>query len=184
MEKDKQMLILVDDDGKKTGHARRDECHKGKGLRHLAFVVLLTSQKEFLIQKRKHELFDGLWDVSCTSHPMVVERDVAFGRIYEDETLEEAAEKCMQRELGITSSLRKIGHFNYFADHGENCENEHCIIFVGKLAEDPKPNLDEIYELRWISLAELAEEIESDPDKFTPWLKHSVDVMTKNLSHL
>ena len=184
MNKDSQTLILVDDEGNKIGHANRLECHTGLGKRHLAFVVLLTSRTEFLIQKRKHDIFDGLWDVSCTSHPTVIERDDAISTIYEDETIEEAAEKCMKRELGVTATLRKAGAFNYFAQDGNHCENEHCIILIGKINQDPKPNPDEIYETRWISLAELVEEIEQNPNNFTPWLKHSIEIMTKDLSHL
>ena len=176
MDKDKQILILVDDEGNKIGHENRLVCHAGKGKRHLAFVVLLTSRSEFLIQKRKHKLFDGLWDVSCTSHPVHIDG--------KDEKIEEAAKKCMQRELGITTDMKNIGAFNYFAQHGEFCENEHCAILIGKIKEDPRPNQNEIYEVRWISLAELVEEIETYPENFTPWIKHTVDFLKGNVSHL
>ncbi len=174
--KDFQKLILVDSEGNKIQHESRIVCHTGKGKRHLAFVVLLTTRNQFLIQKRKHKLFEGLWDVSCTSHVININGI--------DETIEEAADRCMKHELGITTNVKKIGTFNYFAQDGDHCENEHCVVLIGNIKDDPEPNPNEIYELDYVSLVDLVERIESNPEEFTPWLKHTVDLLKENVSHL
>ncbi|MBI4895427.1 MAG: NUDIX domain-containing protein [Candidatus Aenigmarchaeota archaeon] len=183
-DKDSETLILVDDEGNKIGHENRVVCHTGKGKRHLAFVVLLTTRNQFLIQKRKHKIFDGLWDVSCTSHPIALELEKGLATIYEDETTEEAAQKCMKYELGVTTHLKKIGAFNYFAQDGDHCENEHCVVLIGNIKDDPEPNPEEIYEIDYISLVDIVYRIESNPEEFTPWLKHTVDLLKQNVSHL
>ena len=90
----------------------------------------------------------------------------------------------MKHELGITTNIKKIGSFNYFAQFGDMCENEHCVVLIGNLKNDPTPNPDEIYELDYISLAELVERIEQNPEDFTPWLKHTIDFLKQNVSHL
>lgn|SRR3989338_4255279 len=171
MEKSKQVLILVDETGRKKGHASRLECHTGKGKKHLAFVVFLKNdQGKFLIQKRRHELWDNFWDVSATSHP-----EHLNGR---DETLEEAAEKCLERELGVSAETENVGFFDYYAEHpGNKCENEHCAVLVGMLEKEVTPNPSEVYEVKWALLGEIEKEINENGKEFTPWIKHTLKLL-------
>ncbi len=63
--KESQTLIVVDDNDEIIQHASRSLCHRGNGLRHRGVAIWLhNSQAEMLLQKRKHELFDQLWDLA------------------------------------------------------------------------------------------------------------------------
>ena len=167
-----QVLILVDKENNKLGYAPRSVCHSGDGKMHRAFVVMLQNDRgKFLLQKRRHALWDGFWDVSATSHTLHLEG--------KDETYEEAAQRCLMKELNMRAeSFKNLGAFVYFAKRGENCENEHCSVLIARTNSTPKPNPEEVYELEWTCLEMLIMEIHENPKKFTPWLVETVKLLS------
>jgi isopentenyl-diphosphate delta-isomerase len=66
----KELLILVDDNDNEKGLDTKENCHKGNGLRHRAFGILLFEGERLLLQKRssKKLLWPGYWDLSIASH--------------------------------------------------------------------------------------------------------------------
>lgn len=156
-------LVLVDDNNKKVGYGTYEECHAGNGVHHRAFVTLIfDKENKVLIQKRKHRLFDGLWDLTAISHPLHVN-----GR---DESYQEASDRALLKEMGISSvEVQKIGAFNYFAKDGKNCENEHCAVLVGNFDGRFKPNKNEVYEAKKVKLADFIADVQKNPKKYTPW---------------
>jgi len=121
---DKQIILAVDEDGKFSGeYIPKEVGHTGEGKRHLAITVLLYNNKgQVLLQKRKHKIFDNIWDITGATHPLHADAG--------DESLEEATRRCLKIEWGIREirKIRVIGSFNYFAKYGKYCENEHCAI--------------------------------------------------------
>jgi isopentenyl-diphosphate delta-isomerase type 1 len=85
-----EWLVLVDDNDRELGLDTRENCHKGNGRRHRAFVVFLFKDGKMLLQRRsmKKKLWPGYWDVSVTSH------------VYKGETYENAGIRRSQQELG------------------------------------------------------------------------------------
>jgi len=167
-----QMLILVDNNDKFLGYAPRTICHTGKGKRHRAFVIAIyNKEKKLLLQKRKHHVFDGLWDLTAASHPLKLKNKV--------ETYNEAGNRCLKTEWNIRANLRKIGSFNYFSKDEEKCENEHCALLIGKLDGNPQANPDHAYDHRWVSLEELLKEVKQSPNRYTPWLMKSIPMLKK-----
>lgn len=164
------MLLLVDDSDTFSGkYAKRGECHFGNGLHHRAFVVVIQNKKgEILLQKRKHKLWDGYWDVSSISHVLHLEDY--------DETYEEAGNRSLSVEMGIPKTqLQKVGGFNYFAKFGKNCENEYCAILLGDYDGKVKPNSDVVYEYAWVSREEFIKDVLSQKEKkYTPWAIYTV----------
>lgn len=156
-------LVLVDDNNKKVGYGTYEECHAGNGVHHRAFVTLLfDKENKILIQKRKHRLFDGLWDLTAISHPLHVNG--------QDESYQEASDRALLKEMGISSvEVQKIGAFNYFAKDGKNCENEHCAVLVGNFDGRFKPNKNEVYEAKKVKLADFIADVQKNPKKYTPW---------------
>ena len=66
-----QTLIVVDDEDNVVHYASRSDCHSGDGLLHRGVAILLHNSKaEVLLQKRKHDLFDNLWDLTGATHPL------------------------------------------------------------------------------------------------------------------
>jgi isopentenyl-diphosphate delta-isomerase len=169
-----QTLILVDNKDRILGYAPRSVCHTGKGLRHRAFVVALyNSEGEVLLQRRKHAIFSNLWDLAGASHPLRIR-----GR---NESYAEAAARCVRDEFGVKGiALRKIGAFNYFAQQGKKCENEHCALIVGKYDGKVKLNPKVAYGFRWASLHETLTEIRRKPRSFVMWARLGAKLLQKH----
>ena len=106
-------VVLVDRQDREIGYSDLESSHQGKGKRHRAFVTLLfDSKNRVLLQRRKHKLFDGLWDFTAISHPIRIN-----GRT---ESYQQASDRALKKEMGIGHvSIKKNGGFNYFAKDGE-----------------------------------------------------------------
>lgn len=165
-ERKEQILITVDKDGNRIGQASREECHKGEGKPHLAFMafVLNKDNKIILTQRSgKKSLWTGFWDASVVSHVLA------------GETPEAAARRRGREELGIETDFMDLGAFYYHANYNGNSENEYCHVLIGKTNEKIYYNPIEIEEIRPIGKYELRKEIKVNPQIYTPWLKIAVD---------
>ncbi len=171
-----QIILAVDDNGKFLEYIPKEEGHKGVGRRHLAIAVLLHNSKgQVLLQKRKHQIFDNIWDITGATHPLHRENG-------SDESLEEATWRCLEEEWGIREigEIREIGVFNYFAQYGEYCENEHCHLLVGEYNGEVHLNPEAGYEYKWMNKTDFLKDIAANPDNYTPWAVESVRVLEKN----
>ncbi len=169
----KQIILACDEDGKFNGeYIPKEVGHTGQGRRHLAITVLVHNSKgEVLLQKRKHKVFDGIWDITGATHHLHREDGT-------DETSEDATKRCLRVEYDIEAvELEDLGGFNYFAQDGDNCENEHCIMMLGKYDGEVKLNPDVGYEYKWMNKNEFLAEIETNPDKYSQWAKEGVKVL-------
>ena len=126
-----EWLVLVDDNDKELGLDTRENCHKGMGRRHRAFVVFLYDKEgRMLLQRRsmKKKLWPAYWDVSVTSH------------VYKGETYEEAGIRRSKQELNVdVKKLDRKLDYTYWAKFGDYCENEFCVLLTGKLEGPAKP---------------------------------------------
>jgi isopentenyl-diphosphate delta-isomerase len=173
-----EMLIVVDDEDRFLRHAPREECHRGDGLQHRAVLLLLhDARRRLLLQRRRHNLFDGLWDLAGATHPRHM-----GGR---DESYEEAAARCLQAEWRTEAPLRSVLAFRYFARDGDRCENEYCVLLAGETDPDVAPHLGHAYAHRWITWHQLGRELSSTPQGFTPWLRSAIaELRPEHLPHL
>lgn len=177
----KQIIIVCDDKGNPTGQfVPKEVGHTGEGRHHLAITVLLiNSQKEVLLQKRKHKRFDGLWDLTGATDLYHIKD--------KNETFEEATLRCLKREYGINQveNLKNLGGFNYFAPYttvqGDFCENEFCAMMTALYDGEVKMNTDSGYSCKWVSKQDFLNDIESNPQNYTPWAIEGVKVL-KNLT--
>ncbi len=159
-----QTILACDDQGNFLEYIPKDIGHTGQGRRHLAITVLLQNSKgQVLLQKRKHKIFDNIWDLTGATHPLHQDQG--------DETLEEATQRCLKTEWGIgeIGEIRVIGSFNYFAKYGEFCENEHCAILVGEYNGPINLNPEAGYEYKWMDKNEFLQDLEQNPENYTSW---------------
>lgn len=171
-------IIICDNFGHPTGeYVEKEEGHTGLGKHHLAITVLLINSKgQVLLQKRKHQRFDKLWDLTGATDLYHLED----GR---DETFEEATLRCLKNEYGIekVGSLKNLGGFNYFAPYqtvqGEFCENEYCVLMVGEYEGEVKMNPDVGYEYKWVDKGEFLKDIQANLQNYTPWAKEAVKLL-------
>ena len=163
-----EMMILVDDSDNPLGTASREECHKGKGKRHRAFVVFIFNKSKVLLQFRsKSKLGGSRWDVTATSH------------VRKGETYDAAAERCIKHELDISTSFQKIGAFTYTETYDGYSENEYCAVLVGKYDGKVTPNKSEIEKLKYSTIDEIKRDVAKNPAAYTKWFRGSFKILSK-----
>lgn len=140
------------------------EVHQ-RGLRHKAVSVFVLSGSAVLIQRRAMAKYHtpGLWANTCCTHP----------RWSEDALT--CAQRRLREELGITGVAPVFAEqVEYRADVGKGLtEHELVDIFVAQATPELRvdPNPDEVMEVRWVGLDDLAAQILRNPDAYTPWLR-------------
>ena len=171
---DSQIISAVDDQGNFLRYISKEEGHAGEGIHHLAITVFVFNYKgEVLLKKRKHKVFDNIWDNTASTHQLHLEDH--------DETDEEATLRALKREYRIKNiELRNLGGFNYCQRIGELCENEHCAILVGTYDGKLDLNPEVGYGYKWMDRKKFLEDIEKDPDQYTAWAKEAVKVLKKS----
>ncbi len=66
-----QTILAVDDSGNFLEYIPKETGHTGAGQRHLAITVLIYNSKgQVLLQRRKHQIFDNIWDFTGATHPL------------------------------------------------------------------------------------------------------------------
>jgi len=170
---DGQIILACDDDGNFLEYIPKEVGHTGKGKRHIAIAVLLYNNKgEVLLQKRKHKIFDDIWDVTGATHPLHKKDGT-------DETTEEATWRCLEVEYGIKKQipLKNYGFFNYYAEYCKLCENEHCAMLVGEYNDEFNLNSKVGYGYKWIDKEEFLKEIGEPPQNYSPWAVEGVKLL-------
>lgn len=169
-----QTILAVDDQGNFQGeYIPKEVGHTGKGKRHLAITVLLYNNKnQVLLQKRKHKVFDNIWDITGATHPL-------HNSDGTDETLEQSTWRCLDREYNIKEKipLKNQGFFDYFAQYGQVCENEHCAILIGEWNGKIDLNPEVGYDFQWMDKNQFLTDIEKNPDKYSKWALEAVSVL-------
>ena len=71
----KQLFILeVDKNDNPIKKIERWQAHK-EGVLHRGFTTILKYKNSFILQIRKHPVFDGFFDLSFSSHPVFIMTD-------------------------------------------------------------------------------------------------------------
>ncbi len=157
-----EMVILVDPHDRQIGVEEKMKAHR-EGRLHRAFSVFVFNEKsEMLLQKRAPQKYHsgGLWTNACCSHPRP------------DETVEQAAVRRLQEEMGFVCELKKASHFIYKAElDGGLIEHEFDHVFIGNYDGKVCPNSDEVADYRWFSIQKIKHELEHFPEKYTAWFR-------------
>lgn len=86
--------------------------------------------------------------------------------------MEDAVQRRLEQELGLTCPLHMLYKFQYqasFADLGS--ENELCWVYLG-LCDDPvRANRNEIDDWRFVTPSALDAEMSERSQDFTPWFR-------------
>ncbi len=157
-------ISLVNTEGRVIGEIEKLEAHE-KGLLHKAFSIFIFNQEgDLLLQKRDVEKYHsgGLWTNTCCSHP----------RFNEDLNL--AIHKRLIEEMGFDiKDLKEVYSFIYNVKLTNGLtEHEYDHVFVGKYNNEIiNPNADEVCDYKWVSMDWLKQDIISNPEDYTEWLK-------------
>ncbi len=140
------------------------EVHQ-RGLRHKAVSVFVTAGDHILMQQRALGKYHtpGLWANSCCTHPKW------------NEAADICARRRLQEELGISGlSMVPVGQVEYRAKVGRGLiEHEVVDVFLAVAGSRPpvRPDVAEIADTCWMTLAELDAAVLAAPERFTPWLR-------------
>jgi len=170
LEKDASMsmekIIIVDRKDRQIGTGEKLDVHR-KGRLHRAFsIFIFNPEGETLLQRRAAGKYHsaGLWTNTCCSHPR------------EGEKLEEAVHRRLRQEMGFDCALKEIFSFIYKVKFGNGLyEHEFDHVFVGSFEGKPAPDPEEADGWKWVSLEELKADIKRSPEKYTYWLRASLD---------
>ena len=157
-----EKVILVDKNDNQVGLMSKLEAHE-KGVLHRAFSIFIFNSKyELLLQKRASSKYHsgGLWTNTCCSHPR------------EGEDTLDAANRRLDEEMGIKTSLRKVYDFIYKAElDNQLTEHEFDHVFYGVCDNDPILNKDEAEDFKWVDMETLNNDIIKNEDNYTVWFK-------------
>lgn len=170
--KQKQMIARVDRKGNILGQIERWEAHK-KGILHKGFTLAILYNGSFLLQHRKHPLFDGVFDLTSSSH-----QDYSNGEL---EDTVQAAKKCLSREWKLKPSDIS-GHFKFkgtiyykAADpKSKFTEHEICDLVEVRLKRIPEPNYEVAYGYSLVTKKELLDKKSRIYPLLAPWVKKMI----------
>lgn len=165
-----EYIILVDQQDQEIGLAEKLIAHQQK-LLHRAFSIFIFRNQQLLLQQRGLDKYHcaGLWTNTCCSHPRPNESIIAAGK------------RRLKEELnmdGHNIHLKNVGWFHYQAQFANGLtENEIDHVLVGSLDHETDitftPNHEEIHALKWMNVNELEEELQHNPQQFTPWFERA-----------
>jgi len=155
-----EQVILVNEQDEVLGVMEKMEAHE-KALLHRAFSVFVFNEKgELLLQKRAITKYHsgGLWTNTCCSHPRP------------GESIEEAALRRLNEEMGFVTDLSKAFSFIYNASFSNGLtEHEFDHVFTGIYSGAIHINREEVETYVFRSLQEIASLLEQEPESFTAW---------------
>ncbi|MCX8470581.1 MAG: isopentenyl-diphosphate Delta-isomerase [Chitinophagaceae bacterium] len=169
-----QLMILVNEQDEQIGLMPKMQTHE-LGILHRAFsIFLFTEDGQMILQKRATQKYHspGLWTNACCSHPM------------QNETIEDAAKRRLQEELGIAIPLQYAFHFIYKANMGNGLtEHEFDHVFIGHFHHHIEFNTEEVAAIKIISLPELEIDMENNPNDYTVWFKIAYPQLKQWMNH-
>ena len=167
--KKKMMIARVDKQGNILGQIEKWEAHR-KGILHKAFTVAIIYKDKLLVQHRKHPVFNGVLDVTSSSH-----------QVYENGKLQDTIKATfltLKREWNIEKKdlvkpLVNEGAVYYKAKdkYSEFTEHEVCDLVVAEIKTLKEPNFDFAYGYSLVSKKELSNTSSRLYQNLATWVK-------------
>ena len=155
-------VILVNENDEQVGKMPKLEAHE-KAVLHRAFsIFILNDKNEVMLQQRAAHKYHSplLWTNTCCSHQRVGESNIQAGT------------RRLQEEMGFVTDIKELFHFIYKApfDNGLT-EHELDHVMIGYSNQEPLINEDEVASWKWMSTADIKNDIRNSPELYTEWFK-------------
>ena len=167
-----ELVVLVDDNGRPIGTAKKSQVHTANTPLHLAFsCYIFNTRGEFLLTQRAHskKVWPGVWTNSVCGH------------LLPGEAPESAIARRASFELGL-NGLSKLTvvlpDYRYKTPpHNGIIENEICPVYVAQTASKPQPNPSEVEAYRWLAWKSVQTEIAKQPEVYSWWFKDQLGLL-------
>jgi len=168
-----EKVILVNESDEQIGVMPKLEAHE-KALLHRAFSVFIFNDKnELMLQQRAFQKYHspGLWTNTCCSHQRDGESNI------------EAGKRRLKEEMGFVTELQETISFIYKApfDNGLT-EHEFDHVMIGYYNSEPKININEVANWKWMSLENVRLDIKFHPENYTAWFKIIFDKFYQHIN--
>ena len=167
-----EKVVLVDRNDTPLGEMEKMEAHR-KALLHRAFSIFVFNDKnELMLQQRAESKYHspGLWTNTCCSHPRP------------GESLQDAGHRRLVEEMGFDCRLEKIFDFIYEAELDKGLtEHELDHVLFGRYNQNPVINPDEVATFKWMTMDDIARDMEISPEKYTVWFRIAFDRVFEHL---
>lgn len=171
--KQKQIIAKVDKQGNIIGKIEKWEAHK-KGILHRGLSIALVYKNYFILQHRKHPAFDGVLDLTTSSHQLFI------GEKLQDTI--KAATDALKREWNIfdkdlIAKPKNLGFVYYKSKDPKSIYIEHevCDMLLVKIKKIPTPNYDFAYGLSLVEKKELLNKKSRIFENLSPWTKVALE---------
>lgn len=159
-------VILVDENDNQIGVGEKVETHRQNQLHRGFSIFVFNSKGETLLQQRALSKYHcpGLWANTCCGHPRP------------GETVEQAAHRRLKEEFGFDAPFaEKLSYIYKVAFENGLHEHEFLHVFVGAADAKPAPNPEEIDGWKWVSIADIKNDIIQRPEQYAYWFKVSME---------
>jgi isopentenyl-diphosphate delta-isomerase len=168
-----ELVVLLDEDGRRIGTAQKRTVHHTSTPLHLAFscYVFDPDGRVLVTRRAMHKpTWPGVWTNSVCGHPSP-EEDVA-----------DAVVRRTRQELGVVlEDVRlTLPGFRYEAVMANGVrENEMCPVFTAVTREPVRPDKEEVEDCRWVPWQQFAEDVLTGRWEVSPWSVEQVRMLTE-----
>jgi isopentenyl-diphosphate delta-isomerase len=158
-----ELVVLVDEHGRRLGTAEKWSSHHADTPLHLAFsCYVFDASGAFLMTRRAltKKVWPGVWSNTACGHPAP------------DESFDDAIGRRLSYELGMTVSDVEVvlpEHLYRAPPFAGIVEHELCPVFVARDASSPQPNPIEVAACEWIAWDEFVRRAQGDTDDVYSW---------------
>ena len=155
------LIMHVDENNNKIDLLPKSEIIKNNLWHRSVHLLLFNSKNQVLLQKRSSDkiIFPNLYTASVSG-------------AVEDETYDQAMEREMKEEIGISVPFKKLFIYKSITDVAKSFRTVYFAQSDKKVTVDKR----EAQSYKWITLPELKKDINENPDKYTPPLKQMMEI--------
>jgi isopentenyl-diphosphate delta-isomerase len=154
-------VVLVDAANRPIGTSRKRDVHHAATPLHRGFSVFLFDvEGRTLLQQRslRKPTWPGVWSNACCGHPQLQESTL------------QAVQRRLGEELGLEGVALEIvlPDYRYRFTREGIVENEFCPVAVGMTSDEPRPNPNEVHDVRWLDWGAFLEQTRRD-NAYSEW---------------
>ena len=169
----RELVVLLDEDGRAVGTADKAGVHHAETPLHLAFSVHLFDEDGRVLVTRRaltKQTFPGVWTNSCCGHPGP------------GEDLADAVRRRVRQELGteVVDLRLVLPAFRYRAEQDGVVENEMCPVFVGSTRGAVEPDASEVDSVSWEPWPEFRSGVLDGTRQVAGWCREQVEQLPED----